>query len=181
MALTATGASSKTMQQSANLEQILASQLRDIHIPDAVSAWPPAPGWWILVISSLILITTTLYLLWRSGQRNRYRRLAVKQLAALKPLHQNPASYLQQLNYLLKQTAIAETNQSGVAGLTGNQWLEYLDRGIDGNQFSQGIGKVLLTGPYAIDAPSVDIVKLETLCHHWIKKHQRAVGNSTPC
>jgi len=44
-------------------------QLRDIHLPQAVHWWPPAPGWWILALVSLALITW----LYRSG-RARYRR-----------------------------------------------------------------------------------------------------------
>jgi len=30
--------------------------LRDIHLPGEVSAWPPAPGWWILAILSIAFI-----------------------------------------------------------------------------------------------------------------------------
>ena len=31
-------------------------ELRDIHLPDPLSWWPPAIGWWLLVIGSLALV-----------------------------------------------------------------------------------------------------------------------------
>jgi hypothetical protein len=38
-----------------------AYQLRDIHGPDPVSWWPPAPGWWLLALGTILC----LWLLWR--------------------------------------------------------------------------------------------------------------------
>jgi len=44
-------------------------QLRDIHLPEAVHWWPPAPGWWIVAALLLGLIT------WLSRYlQARYRR-----------------------------------------------------------------------------------------------------------
>lgn len=44
-------------------------QLRDIHLPQAMHWWPPAPGWWIVAI--LVLALT----IWLSRYlRARYRR-----------------------------------------------------------------------------------------------------------
>jgi hypothetical protein len=44
-------------------------QLRDIHLPQAVHWWPPAPGWWI--VAALILTLT----IWLSRYlQARYRR-----------------------------------------------------------------------------------------------------------
>ena len=31
-------------------------QLRDIHLPEPISWWPPAPGWWILAVASCALL-----------------------------------------------------------------------------------------------------------------------------
>ena len=39
--------------------------LRDIHLPEAISWWPPAIGWWILAV----LIPVILYLLFKLYQR----------------------------------------------------------------------------------------------------------------
>ncbi len=30
------------------------SQLRDIHLPEPVTFWPPAPGWWFILLLILI-------------------------------------------------------------------------------------------------------------------------------
>jgi len=44
-------------------------QLRDIHLPEAVHWWPPAPGWWIV---AALLLTLTIWL--SRYLQARYRR-----------------------------------------------------------------------------------------------------------
>ncbi|MEE8059638.1 MAG: DUF4381 domain-containing protein [Pseudomonadales bacterium] len=184
-------------------EQDPLAQLRDIHLPDAVSSWPPAPGWWILTIMAIALLAVGLYKLSQWIRSNRYRRQAIKQLAELEQYGANKTEYLQRLNQLLKQTALigyskggysksqisnlhaskisaTETNATQakatathVAGLSGQQWLTFLDRSGNTNDFSQGVGKVLLTGPYSPNAAAVNIAELQTLARQWIKHHDR--------
>ena len=48
-------------------------QLRDIHLPQAVHWWPPAPGWWLVALVSLALITW-LYRYLRARYRRQYFR-----------------------------------------------------------------------------------------------------------
>jgi hypothetical protein len=52
--------------------------LRDIHLPEAITWWPPAPGWWIsavLAIAIIVLVTRWL--------RHRVKRLAPYKSAQL--------------------------------------------------------------------------------------------------
>ena len=53
-------------------------QLRDIHLPDGVSAWPPAYGWFVLagaLILTIVLIRLTLVLRRKSKKRYALRLL----------------------------------------------------------------------------------------------------------
>ena len=150
------------------------AQLRDIHLPQAVSAWPPAWGWWALavLVSALFIIALTFLL--RRYRRNAYRRQALKQLAAINShrLKRQHQLYLQQLNQLLKQTALA-ADQPQAAGLSGEAWLNFLDTSGNTNAFTQGAGSVLLNGPYQAEVTvDDDLSPLHELAKQWLKGHR---------
>ncbi len=158
------------------------SQLRDIHLPEGVGFWPPAPGWWLLALIILGAIAAVVYRLWRHYRRNRYRRLALRQLQALAS-QSDKAAYLQGLNRLLKQTALAAPQTPPVAGLTGSRWLAFLDRSGDTDAFSRGPGRLLQQGPYAPEPVSDDRAELEALhrlAARWIRRH-RFQGKEVAC
>ncbi len=154
-------------------EQDPLAQLRDIHLPEAIGFWPPAPGWWLLAILLLALLCYGYLTLRRRQQRNRYRKLALAELVSLQKLDSN-SEYLKQVNQLLKKTAIAAQPALPVAGLSGQPWLNFLDVTGSTTGFSQGAGQVLATGPYSNpDAvKDTDRISLHLLCQQWIKQHQ---------
>ncbi len=116
--------------------QSLLEQLHDIHLPDTVSWWPLAPGWYLLIIILLLFI----FFLFRLSKKLRsaykekfihnYRRIALKQLKQLQSdyqQHQSITHYVAALNGLLKQVAITAYGRSAVATLVDYHWFSFLD------------------------------------------------------
>ncbi|MDG1818447.1 MAG: DUF4381 domain-containing protein [Porticoccaceae bacterium] len=79
-------------------------QLRDIHLPEPISWWPLAPGWWILILTGCALLAWLVRFLYRRHNARLYRRQAQKQLQALQQ-GGNSQQQLRGLFELLKQTA----------------------------------------------------------------------------
>jgi hypothetical protein len=48
----------------------------------------------------------------------------------------------------LRRAALAYTPRNPVAGMTGRQWLEWLDRGLEGRPFTEGPARWLAELPY---------------------------------
>lgn len=141
--------------------------IRDIHLPDAILWWPPALGWWLLL---LILVGIPL-LLWALRVWHRRGQLKREALAALQQIEEqfnesnNGQQLLVNLSALLRRVAISRYPQSEVASLTGEAWLQFLngDRAI----FSETLAASLQLGPYQ-SACDVDGVALLAACREWI-------------
>ena len=148
------------------------AQLHDIQLPEAVGFWPPAPVYWVAALVLLALISWGLYHLWRTHQRRQYRKQALALLAALPD--EPGTEQLQKLNQLLKRTAINAYGDKPAA-LSGDQWLGFLDQSLPGasSPFSQGVGRVLATGPYQAE-PHYDAQELLCLAARWINQHREA-------
>ena len=100
-------------------------ELRDIHLPTKVSAWPLPWGFWLLMGVLLLAVIGyrcfTPYLL--------ALRIKHAYLAKLKALETNPNQQtLVQLALLLKQAALMNYPREEVASLYGNNWLEFLSK-----------------------------------------------------
>lgn len=125
--------------------------LRDLHLPDAIGWWPLAPGWWgVIVILGLVLS----YVLWRAFRRwqfNGPRRYAMRELARYESeylVHRDPVTLGKQLSELLRRGMLAYAPRDEVAGLTGAEWLAWLDRGMPLPYFHTEGGKSLMNLPY---------------------------------
>ncbi len=158
------------------------AQLRDIHLPDSVGFWPPAPGWWILAFLILAVIVIALVKTLRYKQQNRYRLKALQSLNLAWEAYQKDKQvqdYLFQLSQLLKRTALSAYPQLMVNSFHGQQWLAFLDRTNNSaeKEFSEGIGKTLATLPYQkisanTEYSQQDLQGLHNLCLAWIKSHR---------
>lgn len=149
-------------------------QLRDIHLPPPVGWWPPAPGWWALLF--LLLTTTVVALIWwqKFRKKNRYRRLALQQLDALRAQWQQQRDdirLVQSINQLLKQTALAAYPRQRVAALNGADWLLFLDSGLKQPRFSETNLRALAT-TYQSTPQSIAPDLLLNAAEYWIRRHR---------
>ena len=161
-------------------EQDPLAQLRDIHLPEAISAWPPAPGWWLLALVTLAALITVFVLLRRWHRRLAFRREAIRQLQHLDSYrHSDKQQYLQALNELLKRTALACHAPSSVAGLAGQDWTQFLNRQGNGAVFSQPDAELLATALYSNEVPAGDLQSLHQSAERWIK--QQRARSQVPC
>lgn len=135
--------------------------LRDIRIPAEPSWWPPAPGWWVL---SLLLLTLLVWVIWR-GRRvwlRRQRRLSIqRQLDAEVAAASTPEHQLRCAAVFLRRWVLAE--DASAAMLRGDDWLAYLDGRDPTRPFSQGVGRLLLDGPYRKQVDTADASALLAL------------------
>ncbi|WP_313920083.1 DUF4381 domain-containing protein [Tahibacter sp.] len=108
-------------------------QLRDIHLPAEPSAWPPAPGWWVLGLLSLAAVVALLWLLRRHLRRRRRQRRLIAELDRLQPSTCDAAAvpvYLAALSQFLRR--LARAVRADAANLRGEEWIQFLDRHGDG-------------------------------------------------
>ena len=82
-------------------------QLRDIHLPQAVHWWPPAPGWW--VVAALIL-ALTIWLVRFLQRRYRRQYFRSESLDLLKQIWQNYQQAYHQSNKQQSDEAVSYTH-----------------------------------------------------------------------
>ena len=140
--------------------------LRDIHLPDAIGWWPLAPGWWLL-LGLLTLLLVTLWWLAAYRHRRRLRRLALERLKEISSM--SDAQLVCSLSRLMRQAAISHFPHHEVAGLSGEEWLDFLDRPFADQPFSSGTGRCLLDAPYR-PIVAIDNRALIALCQRWLQK-----------
>ena len=150
-------------------------QLRDIHLPAPISWWPPAPGWWLLA-AFIVAILIGLFVWYRRRQRDNWRHSALAELARLRQQYaaQPTAAHniIAELSVLLRRVSISCFPRAEVAKLSGDKWLAFLDRNLDGSPFQSEQGRLLAVAPYAPHTTLTPqaLHALFTLCESWINK-----------
>lgn len=160
--------------QASNSQDPLA-QLQDIYVPAEIGIWPPAWGWWMLLILILASTYAVVFFIKRKKSRNAYRTQAIAELNNIHTKYstEQNSEYLQALSVILRRTSLSGFGAQFNASLKGEEWLHWLDEqgAKTQQQFSQGVGVALLTGPYQ-KSPEFDRNELHNLSLLWIKEHR---------
>lgn len=144
--------------------------LKDIHLPDSISWWPLAAGWWILLCIALAFFVLAFVFI-RRYFKPSLKKDASKELHAIEQLFQrtqNATQCVADLSILLRRVVLSQKHQVPTAGVTGSAWLKLLDQALGTSEFSQGPGQILLVGPYQPAVEKDEIDQLIKLCHKWV-------------
>lgn len=148
--------------------------LKDIHLPDAVSWWPPAVGYWI-ILAVFIFIIMTFFAIKAYRKKREVKRLALAQYRLIiKDFNENKnqKNLVMSLSELLRRAAISTYPSIDCASLTGKEWLNWLDRSSTktAGQFSNDCGYLLTEFIYSNATHSDDINNLINLTEQWLKQ-----------
>ncbi|PIE00555.1 MAG: hypothetical protein CSA79_03280 [Thiothrix nivea] len=149
--------------------------LRDIHLPPEIGFWPPAPGWWILLV--LVLLAVLWLFAWRRRQPVYRRRIVQPALRELQRIEQDyaadPAEMIRQLSILLRRSAISLQGRHRTAGLTGQEWLHFLDQQQNREVFTRRFAEMLTEQPYRQQLQG-DATALAEVIRDWLKQQETA-------
>lgn len=149
------------------------AQLRDIHLPDPIGWWPLAPGWYLLLILTLLATATIIFIVMRYYRNGACKRQALRLITEYQQeysKHNNPQLSASRLSELLKRVALVYFPRKKVAGLQGKAWVEFLNVTSKGLDFKQ-VNKELLEMPYQ---PGIkgDLPLLFSMSRSWIKQRR---------
>lgn len=156
------------------------SQLADIHLPEPLGFWPPAPGWWVLFIIFCALaffVSKRLIAGWRLRRRCSF---AIRELdkclesyqQAVKSVPEVQADavkldFVNELNAVLRRVALKHFPDEPLASLSGPAWIAFLRSHGDASLLDDKLASTLSQGRFAKQW-EVDDQGLYAMAHQWI-------------
>jgi len=156
----------------------LLAQLADIHLPEPVSFWPPAPGWWVLAVLVLVLgiiLGRKYYQYYKQRKTCEFALRELQHAYTGYTQSQNPATdpgqlrlaYVNEVNAVLRRVALWHFPQSNVASLGGNAWVDFIREKGESSKLTDEIADALSKGRFQTHC-NVDVDALNDLGRQWI-------------
>ena len=144
------------------------NDLKDIHLPDPVSWWPMAPGWWLLITLLLLILTVGFYY-WRLWHHSlRYKKSAIKILTTAFQSNSDDLNFLNDCATITRRLTLSIQSKKATpinyAGLQGKEWQQVLQQHMPEPQ-----AELLTTGRYQA-YPSIDRTSLYNSVKQWLKE-----------
>ena len=144
---------------SAKSPQELLAELKDVHLPEPPSLWPLAPGWWVLGLLNVLAVIYLCYkFFFRKPEQpatpagnNSWRASALREHRRLEAMLNEGVSadqIVSDTSVLLRRIALARRSHESVASVQHDEWLKLLDELSNTDQYSHGVGRLLLEHPY---------------------------------
>ena len=152
-----------------NLQDKNIDGLRDIHLPGAISWWPPAIGWWILLA---LLIAAFIFIpkLYRRVTFIPLKKVAnttFKNIIDKYKNNNNDSQFIIETSQFLRQTAMSYCGREDVAQLTGEKWVQALNKLTDQAHFNDEIKQTLINAPYQKNS-RIDAEQLINAVQNWL-------------
>ena len=138
-------------------------RLHEIVLPPAVSWWPPAPGWYVLLGLLILAAAGLAWRFWQRWRANAYRRAALRELTTLRDA---PA-----IAELLRRTALAVAPRTAVVGKTGDAWADWLVAQ-SAEAMSPEVRQLLSAGVYGPPVQDREVSVLRDYAARWISRHR---------
>lgn len=148
--------------------------LIDIIEPEAISNWPLAWGWWVLIIASIVCLILLTYVGITLFQQHKIRSLALQLLDQAKHDYAQSGdynNYCRDVNKTLKRYWSYYRPGSDINALSGKRWVEQLNMQCSKAIFTNSLAIALIDGPYC-QSNDVNPEALETAAKRWIKDAQ---------
>ncbi|OED38439.1 hypothetical protein AB833_19875 [Chromatiales bacterium (ex Bugula neritina AB1)] len=161
------------MNDTESLVNEFALQMRGLHLPEPVSFWPPAPGWWFSGIIITLLFALLCLVLIRRCSRNQQTGGATVELnLCLREWRSDfdTDAYLGRVNVLLKRVAIEHHGRSCVARLYGSAWVDWLDSK-SADPLSGVLREALADGCYQAGYP-VEVEEIHREIQLWFRQFE---------
>ena len=154
------------------------AQLRDIHLPDPISWWPLAPGWWAL--AAFLLICSACVLIVELRRRRSLKYKALRELDELRSgtaAHVSIVELASELCVLVRRVVLNTANGRLHVNTHGDAWSGYLAASPNG--MPDEIARFIATAPYALhavadqqgDGTAPDSEALLRAVENWIRRH----------
>jgi len=156
------------------------SQLADIHLPEPVGFWPPAPGWWILfflLCAAAVWFARRYYAGWKLARARQFAIAELdKQLAALQQHSEGRSPediaalnlvFVSDVNAVLRRVAMKNFPHENFASIGGAAWISFLRNHGDASLLDDGLARTLSEGRFAREW-EVDTDRLYKMAHQWI-------------
>lgn len=154
--------------------------LKDIHLPESFSWWPLAIGWWVLL--SVLLIFIFIFFLRHKKKKHTLLIVSAKReidkIQTEFTVNGDKVLLICELSKLLRRVCISLFPRHEIASLTGDSWLQFLDRHDKNKSFSKGVGRVLIDAPYR-KFTDYDEQQLINLVKSWLKESYKNKRNGS--
>lgn len=140
-------------------------ELRDIHVPDGVSMFPPAYGWWVILgIAVAGIILVELFVIIRRKSKKLYALRLLKNIN----INNNILSAVQ-MSEILRRICVYKYKEA--ITLFGQDWISFLNEHAK-QKISGKTAQLLLDAPYmALETQTYnqeDVNNLRDFCEKWI-------------
>lgn len=143
--------------------------LKDIHLPDMLLWWPPAIGWWVLLILIVGLVVGLPYL-WRWLKHKSLKKLSIAEFKTITKTFdqkEDRRKLVGELSMLLRRILMSYRGRHDTAALSGENWVEHLNKLVAVPCFSDEQELLLARGQYQRD-PEFDTDSFMRSCERWI-------------